>query len=322
MKLEEIGFYTLTDHRARIANIYSNLHRCELILTDRCNFNCTYCRGIDEKYSFTPLEKACEIVNMWSEDGLKNIRFSGGEPTLYDGISNLIALSKSNGIERIALSTNGSADFQLYEWLIRLGLNDISISLDSCCSLTFNKMCGIGESNMFEKVFDNIKKLSKLTYVTIGMVINENNLDSLNLLIGRMSETNVSDIRIVPSAQYSSKLNIIKRIIPKYVKYPILKYRIENYLSQRNIRGIYKDDYNKCPLVLDDMAVANGFHFPCIIYFREGGNPIGYYYDRVKSRKERYDWYKSHNTSEDFICKNNCLDVCVDYNNKWRCFQS
>ena len=32
-------------------------------------------------------------------------------------------------------------------------------------------------------------------------------------------------------------------------------------------------------------------------------------------RKERVEWYKSHNTYTDPICRKMCLDVCVSYNN-------
>jgi hypothetical protein len=64
------------------------------------------------------------------------------------------------------------------------------------------------------------------------------------------------------------------------------------------------------------MASAGGKHFPCIIYMREYGNPIGDV--NSNTRKDRLDWYKNHNTKTDPICKNNCLDVCIDYNNKYK----
>lgn len=46
MKLEDIGFYTLSDARALSASEYSPLMRCELIVTSRCNFRkkCRYSR--------------------------------------------------------------------------------------------------------------------------------------------------------------------------------------------------------------------------------------------------------------------------------------
>jgi sulfatase maturation enzyme AslB (radical SAM superfamily) len=43
--LENIGFYTLSDDRCKNASSTSPLMRCELVLTDACNFKCPYCRG-------------------------------------------------------------------------------------------------------------------------------------------------------------------------------------------------------------------------------------------------------------------------------------
>lgn len=48
MKLEDIGFYTLSDERAKNASESSPLHRCEILITDKCNFKCPYCRGMRE----------------------------------------------------------------------------------------------------------------------------------------------------------------------------------------------------------------------------------------------------------------------------------
>jgi hypothetical protein len=62
------------------------------------------------------------------------------------------------------------------------------------------------------------------------------------------------------------------------------------------------------------MAVANGYHFPCIIYMREQGDPIGQVGPNM--RKERYEWMVNHDAHKDPICSKNCLDVCIDYNNK------
>jgi hypothetical protein len=51
---------------------------------------------------------------------------------------------------------------------------------------------------------------------------------------------------------------------------------------------------------------------------REQGNPIGEIYGKTleQIRKERREWFKSTNTFKDDICRKNCLDVCIDHNNK------
>jgi len=309
-KLRNIGFYTLTDHRAKNVTDKTPLQRCELLLTPRCNFNCPYCRGtkLEDSGDMT-WENAKKILDFWIKDNLQNIRFSGGEPTLWKRLPELVAYAKSGNIERIAVSTNGSADFSLYDKLISAGVNDFSISLDSCCASTANRMSG--NVRAWDKVIKNIKKLSKLTYVTTGTVITDNNIGEIDNLISFISSLGVRDIRLITAAQKAKHLPCISS---NFKKYPILYYRLNNFKKNRPIRGLNKNDNSQCPLVLDDMAILNNKHYPCIIYLREQGKAIG----RVSAsmRKERKEWFLNHDCYKDKICKNNCLDVCVDYNNR------
>lgn len=313
-RLEDIGFYTLKDFRAANVTSRSPLWRCELILTDKCNFKCPYCMPMTKEYSkeLSFLE-AIRIVRLWSRQGLKNIRFSGGEPTLWPYLESLVHYSKASCIERIAISTNGSASLKCYEKLCDAGVDDFSISFDACCSSTANKMAGTDCS--YEKIVDNIKALSHRTYVTVGVVLTKANLLEASKIIRVASELDVKDIRVISAAQWNSeeikKLEVDEEILNKY---PILKYRINNFRNGRNVRGMSSSDSHKCPLVLDDMAVLGDYHFPCIIYLRQNGKPIGKISDDF--RTQRLEWYNKHDAHCDPICKKTCLDVCVDYNNR------
>lgn len=313
--LSDIGFYTLSDTRAMNSSSVSPLYRCELILTDACNFKCVYCRGLRNDVSGTMhIDKAMSVVKLWCLQGLKNVRFSGGEPTLYKGLVSLVEYCKNNGVERIAVSTNGSASKELYQRLIDSGVNDFSISLDSCCSIVADKMAG-GVEGSFDIVVDNIKWLSKKVYTTVGIVINEDNIDSCLDTIKFADSLGVSDVRVIPSAQYDKMLTIMKLIPTDLLsKYKILNYRVNNVINGRHTRGLNSCDSKKCYLALDDMAIAGNYHFPCIIYMREQGDPIGIVSENI--RQERETWVLNHNCHADEICKKNCLDVCIDYNNK------
>lgn len=312
MKLEDIGFYTLSDGRADNACQTSNLYRCELILTSRCNFRCPYCRGAGGKdLSFIDAEL---VVRQWAADGLKNIRFSGGEPTLYDKLSDLCKLSRFLGIERVAVSTNGSATKDVYNKLLDNGVNDFSISLDACCSEDSNQMSG-GVKDFFDIITTNIQQLSTQTYVTVGVVLTDTNKNTVNNIVSLANRLGVSDIRVIPAAQdgaYLSKIVVDSNIVAKY---PILKYRLNNIQIGRPIRGLREGDARQCGLVLDDMVVSQNNHYPCIIYMREGGQAIGS--TNANMRSERQAWYEKNNTFCDPICRSNCLDVCVDYNNRF-----
>ncbi len=317
MRLEDIGFYTLSDQRAATASPTSPLMRCELILTDACNFKCPYCRGLRKDLRGTmPFVKAHDIISKWADDGLRNIRFSGGEPTVYARLFGLVAYAHARGIERIAISTNGSADLDTYKALIDGGVNDFSISLDACCSSYGEEMSG-GIKGVWERVVANIEALAKLTYISVGVVVTEETVGELVNVVKFAHDLGVADIRVISAAQYNSPLpNLAKIPADVLSKHPILRYRVGNLLSGRNVRGLTDSDNHRCPLAVDDMAVTGDYHFPCIIYMREGGDPIGNVSGNM--RRERYQWYLDHDCYTDPICKNNCLDVCIDYNNKVR----
>lgn len=316
MRLEDIGFYTLSDERARLACEHTPLHRCELLLTDRCNFRCPYCRGLkcDERGDL-PLSRAVRIVSEWIDDGLRNVRFSGGEPMLYDGLLDLVKLCASGGVEHIAISTNGSASLANYRELIAAGVNDLSISLDACCSATGDSMAGRGGA--WQKTTENMRKLSSAVYMTAGVVLTEDNREEAERTIALAHKLGCADIRIIPAAQDGRHIEALSVSREVREVHPILRYRLDNLESGRPVRGLSFGDYGKCPLVMDDMAVVAGKHYPCIIYLREQGDAIGEFTDVRTVRAERAKWYAEHDCYRDPICRNNCLDVCVDYNNRW-----
>ncbi len=320
--LRNIGFYTLSDYRAMKTNIDSEMQRGEIIITEYCNFKCPYCRGLndeiykDRKFKQLTLEEVKEIIDLWSP--LSNIRFSGGEPTLHKDLIEMVKYAAESGVMRIAISTNGTADLDLYKKLIEAGVNDFSISLDACCISDGDKMSGVEDS--WYKVVYNIREISKLSYVTVGVVLTPENVESCILTVRFAHELGVSDIRIISAAQWNEKIAGLDLIEDEILnQHPILKYRVEHFNNGVNVRGLSETDSKNCGIVIDDSIVAGQMHFPCVIYMREGGKPIGKIGPNM--RQERFDWFKNHNCLDDKICKSQCLDVCRDMNNRIRKLQ-
>ena len=315
MKLEKIGFYTLEDERARNVSACSPLWRCELLLTSRCNFNCVYCRK--RSIRDISLDATKKIMDLWAEEGLKNVRFSGGEPTLWPHLCRLVKYTRNKScVGRIAVSTNGTAPKKLYKRLLHAGVNDFSISFDSCCSNEADKIAG--KEGMWPHVCKMIEYLSSLTYVTAGIVLLPENVNRLKETITFAMNLGVRDIRVISAAQWNQPLTWQLTELQKQ-QYPILAYRLGHIQNGRNIRGMKETDNHLCPLVLDDMAIEADKHYPCIIYLREGGKAIGDVGGNM--RKARQEWYETHDCYRDEICKKNCLDVCIDYNNRVRKMQ-
>ncbi|MEM4297837.1 MAG: radical SAM protein [Nitrososphaerota archaeon] len=98
-------------------------------LSPECNCRCTMCgmwRKPVERISFQDAKKVIEFL-------VKNrfimVYFTGGEPTLYPQLPELVKYAHDLGLITI-LTTNGTAKEGLLEKLKRSGLQSISISLD------------------------------------------------------------------------------------------------------------------------------------------------------------------------------------------------
>jgi pyruvate-formate lyase-activating enzyme len=318
--LEKIGFYTLSDRRAQEASATSKMQRCEMIITVYCNFRCPYCRGLDDeiygdrRLKQLGLDEVKHYIDLWCP--LESIRFSGGEPTLHKDIREIVAYAKAKGITNIAISTNGSNKVELYRELVALGVNDFSVSLDACCAEDGDKMAG-GVKDSWQVVVSNIRELAAMTYVTVGIVLTPDNIDRTLDTIQLAYDLGVSDIRVISAAQYNGAIPRLNEVAPEIrAACPILDYRIRHFAEGRNVRGIRDDDNHRCALVLDDSVIAGSFHFPCVIYMREQGDPIGTVGEGMRADREK--WFESHDCHADPICRQNCLDVCIDYNNKHR----
>lgn len=321
--LKEIGFYTLSDERVENTSETSQMKRCEMIITEYCNFSCPYCRGLkdeiygDRKIKELSFDEIKRNIDYWCEnEPLENIRFSGGEPTLHKNIVDIVEYAKSKGIKRIAISTNGSNKIELYERLITAGVNDFSISLDACCAEDGDKMAG-DKKGSWEIVVKNIELISKLTYVTVGVVLTPENIDKTIETIRFADKLGVADIRIISAAQYNGPIPRLYEVEDEIKeRHPILKYRINHFAEGVNVRGMLETDSPKCAIILDDSVIAGDVHFSCVIAMREGAKPIGKVGPNM--RQERIEWFKKHNSLKDPICKKNCLDVCISHNNRFR----
>jgi cyclic pyranopterin phosphate synthase len=106
-------------------------------VTDRCNFRCVYCMPAEglawlPKQEILSYEEITEVVRQLAPLGLRRLRITGGEPTIRPDLVRLIAMLKAvEGIEDIALSTNGAKLPVMAADLVAAGLDRVNISADS-----------------------------------------------------------------------------------------------------------------------------------------------------------------------------------------------
>jgi cyclic pyranopterin phosphate synthase len=128
------------------------LRELRVSVIDRCNFRCSYCMPADSlngRGVFLPLEKLLTdheietLVRAFVQLGVRKLRITGGEPLLRPGLPALIRqLATIEGLEDIALTTNGVMLPRLAGDLAAAGLNRITVSLDTLNEEVLARMSG------------------------------------------------------------------------------------------------------------------------------------------------------------------------------------
>jgi len=119
-------------------------------LTDKCNLRCIYCmpeEGVKklEHRDILSFDEIVEIVREAAKLGINKLRLTGGEPLIRKGIVELCRELKAiEGIEEIALTTNGTLLPQLAKPLKEAGVQRLNISLDTLDPDKYRKMTRLG----------------------------------------------------------------------------------------------------------------------------------------------------------------------------------
>ena len=106
-------------------------------VTDRCNLRCRYCMPEDgiqllNHGDILSFEEITEVVRTAVDMGVTKVRLTGGEPLVRRGIVNLVgSIAAIEGLEDLAMTTNGIHLAQYADDLAAAGLRRINVSLDT-----------------------------------------------------------------------------------------------------------------------------------------------------------------------------------------------
>jgi cyclic pyranopterin phosphate synthase len=134
-------------------------------LTERCNLRCTYCmpaEGLPTKPA-AALMQADEVVRMShiavSLLGVRQLRFTGGEPLLRADLASIIAAcSALEPRPEVSLTTNAIGLSSRAAGLAAAGLDRINVSLDTVHAATFLE---VTRRPFLDRVLDGIEKAAE-----------------------------------------------------------------------------------------------------------------------------------------------------------------
>ncbi|MGJ9412437.1 GTP 3',8-cyclase MoaA [Aeromicrobium sp. CF4.19] len=159
-------------------------------LTDRCNLRCQYCMP-PEGLDWMPTEEVLaddELIRLIRIGvellGVRDVRFTGGEPLLRRGLPGIVAATKAlEGTPRTAITSNGLGLKHTARALAEAGLDRVNVSLDTTDPETFRT---ITRRDRLDDVLDGLAaaKAAGMTPVKVNAVLLRgiNDLEAPDLL--------------------------------------------------------------------------------------------------------------------------------------------
>ncbi len=131
-------------------------------VTDRCDFRCQYCMAENMKFlpkkEILSLQEIERICTTFIKLGTKKIRITGGEPLVRKNVmqlfNNLGKFIKSQGLNELTLTTNGSQLSKYAKDLFKCGVRRVNVSIDTLDPILFSKLTRRGDLG---KVLDGIR---------------------------------------------------------------------------------------------------------------------------------------------------------------------
>ena len=302
------------------------LKEIKIELTNKCARNCKHCssnatNNIDNIKELD-FDSVYKIITEAKVMGVEDIVFTGGEPLMYDSLSELVELTSKLEMKSTIYTFAYRTDETLnkYKHLINLGLNKIVYSLAD--SLSDEKDISIyNNQEFFDKVFEeNDAKLgfhytvSKDSYSKFKDVI----ISAINTFKSRKYFDKVSLLRFVPHGKGTTYMDLSKEQLLD-IKDFYLNFADKNRIrlgSPWNILGI-----ENSPCIIADKIMIIGFDgiaYPCdsIKYFTELGisgnindnSLMDMYNSEYFSNIRNFNINNSCSSCEQYsICKSGCI---------------
>ncbi len=178
-----------------------------LAVTDRCNLRCSYCmpeHGMKflSKSAILSFEEMLRIVGILAKNGVNKVRITGGEPFVRNNLMDFLwKLSDLEGINEIALTTNGVLTAQYLSDLKAIGVKTINLSLDT---LDKSRFLQITKRDEYEAVINTLHKMIDMDFeVKINAVIMEGQNTEDVLSLTEFTKNNPVSVRFIEEMPFN-----------------------------------------------------------------------------------------------------------------------
>jgi MoaA/NifB/PqqE/SkfB family radical SAM enzyme/ubiquinone/menaquinone biosynthesis C-methylase UbiE len=213
------------------------LTECWFHLTNNCNMECTHCMfptgpSVTDSIDYDLLINTVKEI---ASEGCKVFYFTGGEPFIYNGFTDICDQIFRDPMAHIVVLTNGKNIKKFASWLDKVPKErlHLQISVDGM-EENHDELRGKGE---FERLKESLDFLNSMdSNVTLSMSVNINNIHEMKLLPDFAQNHGVSNIHFMwlfqkgraKSSLYASPDLLFKGVVESWEKAQNIGVTIDN----------------------------------------------------------------------------------------------
>lgn len=170
-------------------------YHLRLFLESVCNFRCVYCNPEAERQDGLTIrnDEVLNILKAGARRGITRVHYTGGEPTLRRGLTDLMRAARELGYVDQVITTNGVLFDRHFDEYVDAGLTRANISIDSVDPEEFAALTGRDELHLVLSAID--KSVQHFGKTKINVVVMKRNLAQIARFIEFSSR---SGGRVIP----------------------------------------------------------------------------------------------------------------------------
>lgn len=321
------------------------LHRLTVFLTFRCNLACSYCKTVPRSAA----ARAARPQARWTFDlpafqrllaahegtPIRHVHFTGGEASLVRSLPAMIEHARSRGVEHLSLTTNGTLPPERYLEMVDAGLDEVRVSLDAADPVRGDALTGrAGSWNAAVQTLEALaynRRAGGRFFLIVNTVVGRANRHLLPRTVRFLLGFSPDDLKLITevdgrdglggfpeAAVVRTELDALLAAYPPGAL-PLLRRKLRTVFAPDAI-GLESERRParrpwRCFIPLTERTVDARFYYPCSVYLREGGAPMGALSDPADVQRARsIAFVREADCLSDPICRRYCLHCTRSFN--------
>ncbi|MCW8132344.1 MAG: radical SAM protein [Planctomycetota bacterium] len=319
------------------------LDRLTVFLTYACNLDCPYCKTIarspeelaqrpEKKITYT-LAAFRSFLDAHAGTPIRHLHYTGGEAALVPDLPDMIAYARERGVARQSITTNGTRPPETYLRLIEAGLDEVRVSIDAAdtaLGAELTRRAGAWDASVAAiRTLAGARAGGARFFLILNTVIGAANRDRLPEILAFLLGLGPDDIKLITNVDErlaetgGPRTDGLRRacaaLLAPYPagRFPLLRRKLETVFAGGciGLDGPRQRGDFRCYVPLTERTVDGRYYYPCSVYLREGGAPMGRVDEPPGEQRRRTAAFVSRaDCLDDPICRRYCLHCTREYN--------